>query len=142
MANLREQVLDSVGRPMPGVGIGLRDPEGTPVPDGAAGEVWVRTAGAMSGYWRDEEESGEVVRDGWIRTRDLGTLGADGYLRLLGRAREVIFVHAIPHYAGAIETALAAHADVDQAYVVGAVGAPDEHTGEAVHAFVAPLPGR
>jgi acyl-CoA synthetase (AMP-forming)/AMP-acid ligase II len=139
IAHRREQVLDSVGRPMPGVGISVRDPEGRPVPEGIAGEVWVRTAGAMSGYWRDEQESGEVVRDGWIRTRDLGTLRADGYLRLVGRAREVIFVNAILHYAGAIEAVLAAHPDVDQAYVVGA---PDEHTGEAAHAFIVPAVGR
>jgi fatty-acyl-CoA synthase len=135
----RDQVLDSVGRPMPGVAISVRDPEGQPVPDGAAGEIWVRTGGAMSGYWRDEEQTREVVRDGWIRTRDLGTLGADGYVRLVGRARDVIFVNAILHYAGAIEAALAAHPDVDQAYVVGA---PDELTGEAAHAFVVPAAGR
>lgn len=139
LAERRDQVLDSVGRPMPGVDVGVRDPEGRPVADGAAGEIWVRAGGAMSGYWRDEEQTREVVRDGWIRTRDLGTLGDDGYLRLVGRARDVIFVNAILYYAGAIEAALAAHPDVDQAYVVGA---PDEHTGEAAHAFVVPAAGR
>ncbi|WP_327286812.1 class I adenylate-forming enzyme family protein [Streptomyces sp. NBC_01198] len=139
LAEHGDKVLDSVGRPMPGVGISVRDSLGAPVPAGAAGEIWVRAAGAMSGYWHDEEETREVVRDGWIRTRDLGTLGADGFLRLAGRAREVIFVNAILHYAGAIEAALTAHPDVDQAYVVGA---PDERTGEAVHAFVVPVAGR
>jgi acyl-CoA synthetase (AMP-forming)/AMP-acid ligase II len=139
IAEHRDTVLDSVGRPMPGVGISVRDPRGRPVPDGAAGEIWVRSAGAMSGYWHDEEQTGEVVQDGWIRTRDLGSVGPDGFLRLVGRAREVVFVNAILHYAGAIEAALAAHPDVDQAYVVGA---PDERTGEAVHAFVVPVAGR
>lgn len=135
LAEHGDTVLDSVGRPMPWVGISVRDPLGQPVPAGVAGEVWVRSGGAMSGYWHDEAETREVVRDGWIRTRDLGALGGDGFLRLIGRAREVIFVNAILHYAGAIEAALAAHPDVDQAYVVGA---PDERTGEAVHAFVVP----
>ncbi|WP_329179178.1 class I adenylate-forming enzyme family protein [Streptomyces sp. NBC_01477] len=139
LAEHRDRVLDSVGRPMPGVGISVRDPLGQPVPAGTAGEIWVRSAGAMSGYWHDEEETREVVRDGWIRTRDLGALGGDGFLRLVGRAREVIFVNAILHYAGTIEAALAAHPDVDQAYVVGA---PDERTGEAAHAFVVPVVGR
>ncbi|SHN05838.1 class I adenylate-forming enzyme family protein [Actinacidiphila paucisporea] len=139
LAEHGDQVLDTVGRPMPGVAISARDPHGQPVPAGTTGEIWVRAAGAMSGYWHDEDETREVVREGWIRTRDLGTLGADGYLRLLGRARDVIFVNAILHYAGAIEAALAAHPDVDQAYVVGA---PDEHTGEAAHAFVVPTAGR
>jgi fatty-acyl-CoA synthase len=132
---LGERALDAVGRPMPGVDLEVRDAEGRTLPAGRTGEVWVRTPGAMSGYWSDPEQTAEVVRDGWIRTRDLAALGEDGFLRLVGRARDVIFVNAILHYAGAIEAALAAHPDVDQAYVVGA---PDEHTGEAAHAFVVP----
>ncbi|WP_435135880.1 class I adenylate-forming enzyme family protein [Actinacidiphila sp. bgisy144] len=133
-------VHDSVGRPMPDVAISLRDPEGREVPAGAPGEVWVRSAGAMSGYWRDPEQTREVVQDGWIRTRDLATLAEDGFLRLLGRAREVVFVNAILYYTAAIEAALAGHPDVDQAYVVAV---PDERTGEAPHAFVVPrAPGR
>ncbi|WP_225850478.1 class I adenylate-forming enzyme family protein [Streptomyces sp. HPF1205] len=135
-----ERVRDTVGRPMPGVDIEVRDGAGRMVPAGAPGEIWVRTAGAMSGYWQDPEQTAEVLQDGWIRTRDLGTLDADGFLRLVGRTRDVIFVNAVLHYAGAIETALAAHPAVDQAYVVGA---PDERTGEAAHAFVVPArPGR
>ncbi|MFF6958236.1 AMP-binding protein [Streptomyces sp. NPDC008317] len=139
LAERPEQVMDSVGRPMPGVDVSVRDPQGRPVRPGTPGEIWVRSAGAMSRYWQDEEQTREVVSDGWIRTRDLGTLADDGYLRLVGRARDVIFVNAILHYAGAIESALAAHPDVDQAYVVGA---PDETTGEAAHAFVVPVVGR
>ncbi|WP_436232575.1 class I adenylate-forming enzyme family protein [Actinacidiphila alni] len=139
LAKGADHVLDAVGRPMPGVDISVRDPHGRPVPAGARGEIWVRSGGAMSGYWQDEAETRDVLRDGWIRTRDLGTLADDGFLRLLGRARDVIFVNAVLHYAGAIESALATHPDVDQAYVVGA---PDEHTGEAAHAFVVPAAGR
>ncbi|WP_433893806.1 class I adenylate-forming enzyme family protein [Streptomyces sp. CA-111067] len=139
LAERPDQVLDSVGRPLPGVDVSVRDPDGRPVPAGRPGEIWVRSGGAMSGYWQDEAETREVLRDGWIRTRDLGTLAADGYLRLVGRARDVIFVNAVLYYAGAIESALAGHPDVDQAYVVGA---PDERTGEAAHAFVVPAAGR
>jgi fatty-acyl-CoA synthase len=139
LAKGTEQVLDAVGRPMPGVDVSVRDPHGRPVPPGTPGEIWVRSGGAMSGYWQDEEQTREVIRDGWIRTRDLGTLADDGFLRLVGRARDVIFVNAVLHYAGAIESALAAHPDVDQAYVVGA---PDDRTGEAAHAFVVPTAGR
>ncbi|MBM9505669.1 class I adenylate-forming enzyme family protein [Actinacidiphila acididurans] len=132
-------VLDAVGRPLPGIGLSVRGPDGTELPTGGTGEIWVRAGGQMSGYWQDEEQTREVVQDGWIRTRDLGSFGTDGFLRLVGRARDVIFVNAILYYAGAIEAALAAHPDVDQAYVVAA---PDEHTGEAAHAFVVPAPGR
>ncbi|MFC4031826.1 class I adenylate-forming enzyme family protein [Streptomyces polygonati] len=139
LAERGERVLDSVGRPMPGVGIEIRDPLGQPVPAGGAGELWVKSPGQASGYWYDEEQTREVVRDGWFRTRDLGVLGADGFLRLVGRARDVVIVNAILYYAGAIEAALAADPDVDQAYVVSA---PDERTGEAAHAFVVPVAGR
>ncbi len=77
--------------------------------------------------------------DGWVRTRDLGELGADGYLQLLGRARDVIIVNAQLVHAGPVERALATDAAVAEAYVVGG---PDEMTGEAVHAFVVPVAGR
>lgn len=117
----------SVGRPLPGVDVAIRD-----------GEIWVRTAQQMCGYLGEPDLTAEVLVDGWVRTRDLGRL-ENGYLYLTGRAREVIIVDAMPVYAGPIEQALAAHDDVDQAYVVGA---PDDRRGEAVHAFVVPCAGR
>ncbi|AEM84808.1 class I adenylate-forming enzyme family protein [Streptomyces violaceusniger] len=139
MTEWPDQVYDSVGRAWSGVEIGVRDPEGRPVPAGTTGEIWVRTDSAMAGYWKDEEQTREILRAGWVRTRDVGHLDDHGFLRLTGRARDVVIVNAIVHYAGAIERALAAHPDVDQAYVVGA---PDERTGEAAHAFVVPAGGR
>jgi acyl-CoA synthetase (AMP-forming)/AMP-acid ligase II len=121
-------VLGSVGRLLPSVEVDIRD-----------GEIFVRTPYQMSGYFDEPELTAETVTpDGWVRTRDLGRL-EDGYLYLTGRAREVIIVDALPVYAGPIERLLAAQEDVDQAYVVGA---PSDHRGEAVHAFVVPRPGR
>jgi acyl-CoA synthetase (AMP-forming)/AMP-acid ligase II len=123
-----EKILSSVGRPHAHVDVAER-----------GGELYVRSRYAISGYWEDPEQSAEVLVDGWVRTRDLGYLDERGFVHLTGRAREVIIVDAFPHYAGPIETTLAAQSDVDQAYVVGA---PDEQTGEAVHAFVVPAKGR
>ncbi len=114
----------SVGRPLPAVEVEIRD-----------GEVWVRSPHMMTGYWNDLERTAEVLRDGWLRTRDLGHVDAAGMLHLTGRARDVIMVNAEVCYAGAIERVLAAHPGVAQAYVVGA---PDPATGEAIHAFVVP----
>lgn len=93
----------------------------------------------MAGYWDDPGETRDVLRDGWLRTRDLGRLDGDGRLHLSGRARDVIMVNAMVVYAGPIERVLAGHPDVAEAYVAGA---PDEETGEAVHAFVVPAHGR
>lgn len=121
-------LLSSVGRPHAHVDVAVR-----------GGELYVRTRYAIDGYWGNEKESAELTDDhGWIRTRDLGHLDDKGFVHLTGRAREVIIVNAFPYYAGPIEAVLAAQPDVDQAYVVGA---PDELTGEAVHAFVVPAPG-
>jgi fatty-acyl-CoA synthase len=131
----------SVGRLLPQVELSVRDPEsGRPVPAGAIGQIWVRHGQMMAGYWGDDaRETAEVLRDGWLDTRDLGRLDGDGFLHLTGRARDVILVNASIRYAAPVERVLAAHPDIDQAYVVGA---PDERTGEAVHAFVVAAAGR
>lgn len=131
--------LASVGRPPAVIETQVRDQRGRPLPAGVEGELFVRTPAQAGGYWNDPAETADVFVDGWVRTRDLARADADGYLYLLGRTREVIIVNANLQYAGAIELALAAHPDVAEAYVVGA---PDEETGEAVHAFVVPAPGR
>ncbi|MGC7096078.1 class I adenylate-forming enzyme family protein [Amycolatopsis lurida] len=125
--------LHSVGRPRSEVDMEIRDADGNVLPTGKTGEIWVRTAYVLAGYWRNEAETADLIRDGWVRTRDLGHLDERGYLYLTGRARDVIIVNAIVHYAGAIERALALHPGVREAHVVGA---PDERTGEAAHAFV------
>ena len=118
---------DSVGRPLPAVRVDIRD-----------GEICVRSPHMMVGYWDDPRQTAEVLRDGWLHTRDLGRLDADGLLHLTGRARDVIMVNAEVCYPAAIERVLAGHDRVAQAFVVGA---PDPVTGEAVHAFVVPVGG-
>ena len=116
--------VTSVGRPLPGVEVAIRN-----------GEVCVRSPHMMTGYWDDPAQTLEVLRDGWLHTRDLGHLEPDGLLYLTGRDRDVIMVNAEVCYAGAIERVLATHPQVAAAYVVGA---PDPDTGEAIHAFVVP----
>jgi fatty-acyl-CoA synthase len=131
--------LESVGRAPSAVEVQIRDPAGNVLPPGADGEVFVRTPAQACGYWADPDETAAVFVDGWVRTRDLGRLDEHGYLRLLGRVRDVIIVNANLVYAGPIERVLAAHPDVAEAYVVAV---PDEDTGEAAHAFVVPATGR
>lgn len=99
------------------------------------GEIYVRTPAQACCYWGNPEESAEVFVNGWVRTRDLGHVDADGHLHLTGRARDVVIVNANLHHAGPIEEVLAEHPDVAEAYVVAV---PDDDTGEAVHAFVVP----
>jgi fatty-acyl-CoA synthase len=132
-------VTGSVGRPPDVIEVDVRDPDGAPVPAGTDGELFVRTPAQAVGYWAEPDETAAVFSDGWVRTRDLGHLDADGRLYLTGRTRDVIIVNANLYYAGPIERVLAGHPDVAEAYVVGA---PDVDTGEAVHAFVVPAAGR
>ncbi|MFJ6088129.1 class I adenylate-forming enzyme family protein [Streptomyces sp. NPDC092369] len=124
---------------VPPVELEIRDASGAPVPPGAQGELFVRTPGQSTGYWREPALTAEIFADGWVRTRDLGRLDSEGRLWLTGRARDVIIVNANLYYAGPVERLLATHPSVAEAYVVGV---PDDRTGEAVHAFVVPAPGR
>jgi fatty-acyl-CoA synthase len=116
--------VTAVGRPLPAVEVDIRD-----------GEIHVRSPHMMAGYWNDPEQTAQVMRDGWIATRDLGAFDDAGMLRLTGRSRDVIMVNAEVCYAGAVEAVLARHPGIAQAFVVGI---PDEGTGEAVHAYVVP----
>jgi fatty-acyl-CoA synthase len=134
-----DRLLASTGRPHPRVEISVRDEAGRELAPGDDGEIFVRCPYQMIGYWGDPEETDDVLRDGWIRTRDLGHVDDDGYLYLVGRTRDVIIVNAMVVYAGPIEKVLASHPNVIDAYVTGA---PDERTGEAVHAFVVPAGDR
>ncbi|MFB4315991.1 AMP-binding protein [Actinomadura sp. 21ATH] len=84
--HLRAGLLASVGRAVPGVELRVRDPAGSDLPPGEAGEVWARTDQVMLGYFGDPERTSGAVRGGWLRTGDLGRLDEDGYLFLLDRA--------------------------------------------------------
>lgn len=76
---------DSVGKPVPGVELELRDQN-----EAGVGEVWVRGPTVMQGYLDEPELSREAIVDGWLRTGDLGLLDAAGHLKLVGRARNMI----------------------------------------------------
>lgn len=136
IAEAADAALASVGKPLPDVEISVRGDDGREVVRGEVGELYVRSPYGMAAYWEDPEETQAVLTNGWLRTRDLGCLDADGRVRLTGRSRDVIIVKGEVCYAGAIEHALARHPLVDQAYVVGV---PDARTGEAIHAFIVPV---
>jgi acyl-CoA synthetase (AMP-forming)/AMP-acid ligase II len=139
IARYAPAALTSVGRVLAGVEVTIRDEQDRPLARGRTGEIYVRTAYQMSGYFGLPEETRATLRDGWLRTGDLGHLDDHGLLHFVGRTREVILVNATAVHAGPIERVLLSHADVDQAYVVPA---QDEQTGQAVHAYVVPVAGR
>jgi malonyl-CoA/methylmalonyl-CoA synthetase len=113
----------SVGFPLPEVGVRLAD----------GGEMEVRGPNVFAGYWRRPEATAGSFRDGWFRTGDLGAVDSDGYLRIVGRAKELIISGGYNVYPREVEEALLAHPGVADAAVVGA---PDDEWGERVCAFV------
>lgn len=82
--------LGSVGIPIPGVRLEIRDPYAHRLPPNTVGEVWAQGPNVMLGYWKDEALTRSVLRNGWLRTGDLGFLDQDGFLFLRGRATDSI----------------------------------------------------
>jgi acyl-CoA synthetase (AMP-forming)/AMP-acid ligase II len=87
-----EEVFHTVGRPRSGTEVGIRDDDGTELPAGESGEVWLRGPSTMAGYWHDPDATARALTpDGWLRTGDLGRLDEQGCLRLDGR-RDDMFI--------------------------------------------------
>jgi long-chain acyl-CoA synthetase len=129
-------VTGSVGLPLPGVEVQLRDADGEPAHDGDPGRVFVRGANLFSGYWPEGREGPDA--DGWFGTGDLAVIGDDRQLRLVGRSDELVIVNGFNVYPAEVEAVLAAQEGVAE---VAVVGVADPDTGEAVRAFVVPTAG-
>ncbi|MFH7596137.1 AMP-binding protein [Streptomyces racemochromogenes] len=131
--------LPTAGRPAPGVTIEIRGADGRPLPAGERGEIVVRTPMPMSGYWRQPGPTAEVLRDGWIRTGDIGCLDAEGRLFVLDRIGDRIVVVGGHVHPAELEELLLAHPAVAACAVFGVRRGDGT---EEVHAAVVPVPGR
>ncbi len=127
--------MTTVGRPMRGVEIAIRQPDGQDfLPQGQAGEVCFRGWCITKGYFDDPEKTAEAIdRDGWFRTGDLGVIGADGCLRLIGRIKDMIRVGGENVAAAEVEAVLLKHNAVKQAV---AVAMADARLAEVVAVFI------
>jgi acyl-CoA synthetase (AMP-forming)/AMP-acid ligase II len=130
-----EDKLGSVGVPVSGVEIQIRDEAGQPAHADEVGEVWARGPNVMIGYWRDEAATAEVKKDGWLKTGDMGRLDADGFLYLVGRRSDMIKSGAHRIHPQDIEEAILELPSVQEAAVVGV---DDEILGQSIKAFVVP----
>jgi long-chain acyl-CoA synthetase len=130
----------SIGLPVPGVEIRLVDERGDDVDpeEGDPGEVLVRGPNVFAGYWNRPDATAEVLQEGWLRTGDVAYQDEDGYLFLVDRKKDLIIVSGFNVFPKEVEEAIASHPEVEEAAVVGI---PDERTGEAVQAWVVPVPG-
>lgn len=123
----------SVGRPLPGVEIALRDFLGQPAAPGDPAQIYARGANLFSGYWPDGSDGPDA--EGWWATGDIGLLDDAGNLVLVDRLKETINVSGFNVYPSEIEEAIV---DTPGVEAVAVIGVPDERTGEAVVAFVVP----
>jgi acyl-CoA synthetase (AMP-forming)/AMP-acid ligase II len=128
----------SVGRPLPGVRIEIRDDEGRALPAGTAGHVFVDGPNVMQGYLGEPEQTAATLVDGWLRTGDIGYLDADDCLFLTGRDKDIIKVAGERISPVEIEEVITLHPDVAEAAVLGM---PDRLLGETVWAYIVPQPG-
>ncbi|MEI4742019.1 AMP-binding protein [Rhodococcus erythropolis] len=134
-----EHRLRSVGTAHSVVDVRVVGASGGPSPTGAVGEIEVRGATVMAGYWGNPDATADTVRNGWLRTGDLGSLDALGFLTLAGRSKEVVISGGSNVYPREVEDVLMTHPDVDEAAVLGEA---DDEWGEIVVAFVVPTTGR
>jgi len=128
-----ERRAGTVGWPLPGTSVTVRDRQGQPVPANEPGEVWVKGPTVFPGYWRNPDATARAFTDGWFKTGDLGELDAAGCLTLRGRATELIISGGFNIYPREIEEVLLEQPGVREAAVVGA---PDARRGEVPVAYV------
>lgn len=135
----REELLNSVGRPIIGCDVKIVAKDGSLCPTGTVGEIAVRGFGMMKGYLGMEQETRNVIRDGWFYTSDLGYLDAGGYLYLRGRKNHMIITGGENVYPSEVQNALqAVCSEISESVVYGV---PDDRWGEAVIASVVLAPG-
>src|ERR1700716_3172690 len=125
--------LASAGPAQSVMQVRITDADGNPLPAGETGEIEAKGAAVMLGYWNNPKANAETLKDGWLRTGDVGRLDEDGFLTLSDRSKDVIISGGTNIYPREVEEALLTHPDVRE---VSAIGVPDPDWGEIVVACV------
>ena len=129
----------TVGLPLPGVGLRVRDDKGQPLRSGEIGNIEVKGPNVFKGYWRmPEKTADEFTTDLWFKTGDVGKVGSDGYVTIVGRSKDLIISGGYNVYPAEIEECINQMPGVAESAVVGVRHAD---FGEAVVAVVVPKPG-
>jgi long-chain acyl-CoA synthetase len=125
--------LASVGTAQSVMSVRITGANGEVLPPGETGEVEAKGTAVMLGYWNNPKANAETLKDGWLRTGDVGRLDEDGFLTLSDRSKDVIISGGANIYPREVEEALLTHGDVLE---VSAIGVPDADWGEIVVACV------
>jgi long-chain acyl-CoA synthetase len=123
----------SIGLPLPGTEVSIRDESGNEVPFDQPGELYVRGPQVMLGYWKKPAETAAVLGpDHFLQTGDIATIDRHGYMKIVDRKKDMISVSGLKVYPNEIENVITGHPDVLEAVCIGV---PDDESGEAVKVF-------
>src|SRR5215469_10481509 len=128
----------SIGVPIPNVEMSIQDEDGKMLGSGQIGEICVRGANVMIGYWNELEETAKAFRNGWLLTGDVGYSDEDGYYYITDRKKDMLLVNGNNVYPREIEEVIYQFPDIKETAVVGQ---PDARRGEQAVAFVVPNDG-
>lgn len=134
-----ERIATTCGAAIPGNEVIIAGDDGQEVPRGETGEIRVRGQGVMLGYLDDPDATAEAIdQDGWLHTGDVGTMDADGYVRITDRLKDMFISGGFNVYPAEIEKLLANHPAIS---MVAVIGVPDARMGEVGKAYVVRRPG-
>jgi long-chain acyl-CoA synthetase len=125
--------VGTIGLPFPSTEVRLVTEAGQDAKLGEPGELVARGPQVMQGYWNKPEETAGMLRDGWLWTGDIAEMDADGFLKIVDRKKDMILVSGFNVYPNEVEDVVAQHPGVLE---VGAIGVPDEKSGEVVKIVV------
>jgi long-chain acyl-CoA synthetase len=128
----------SVGYPVWGVELCIKDDQDRPLPDGERGEICIRGHNVMKGYLGRPDATKEALRGGWFHSGDVGVRDADGSYRIVDRKKDMVIRGGFNVYPREVEEVLFAHPEILEAAVIGV---PHESHGEEVKAVVVRKPG-
>lgn len=134
-----EKSRNSIGRPLPETKIKIVDENGQEMPIGQEGEIVIYGPQVMKGYWQKPKETEEILKNGWLKTGDIGKMDKDGFLYFLDREKDMITVHGENVYPSKIERVILEHPDVNE---VAVIGIPDPKSGETPVAVLIALNGK
>jgi long-chain acyl-CoA synthetase len=124
----------TIGLPVPSTDIRIVDDKGADAAPGQPGEILIRGPQVMAGYWQRPEDTAKVMTaDGFFRSGDVGIQLEDGQFKIVDRIKDMILVSGFNVYPNEVEEVIAGHPGVLE---VAVIGLPDEHSGEAVTAYV------
>ena len=130
--------IRSVGQPVFSVEAEVVDEDCKELPRNQVGELRVRGAHAMLGYWNKPEQTAETLRDGWVHTGDGARMDEDGFIYIVDRVKDMIITGGENVFSAEVENTIMQYPGLAECAVIGV---PDDEWGEAVHAIVVPREG-